>query len=155
MPMSEATAEWRAGRIPLVSAVSYADGHMLLLTIEHYGLRTLVRPLAETALESFLAFNPDWWAEVTPTVRLDLPGGDYVATGEGPNGSDGFVALCSQQGELRFSIFLDGSNPFVQLSFDAPSRSLTASNNLGERWIFDVEQPWIVRVEADDVRQEP
>jgi len=126
---------------------------MILLAIERYSHKAFVRALAETTLESFLTFNPDWWAEVTPTVRLDLPRGDYVAAGEGPNGSDGFVVLCNQRGELRFSIFLDGSNPFVQLSFDAVSRLLTASNNLGERWVFDIERPWIVSVEAGDVQQ--
>jgi hypothetical protein len=121
---------------------------MILLTVERYSNRTFVRPLAETTLDSFLAFNTDWWAEVTPTTRLDLPGGGYITAGEGPSGSDGFVALCNQDGDLRFSVFLDGSNPFVQLAADRTSRLLTATNNLDEEWVFNIERPWIVAVEA-------
>ncbi len=70
--------------------------------------------------------------------------------GEGSQGTDGVIASCDQKSDLRFSVFLDGANPFSRLPVDCAGLQLTAINNLGESWTFDIDSPWIVSVAATD-----
>ncbi|MEY4512187.1 MAG: hypothetical protein RLZZ450_4309 [Pseudomonadota bacterium] len=143
---SKASVAWSDELVPIANAVTFADDRMILLSIEIYDETTNVRAIAETTVSSFLSFNPDWWTEVIATCELQLPAGGKFVAGEGAQGADGFIAKSDAQGRLEFSVFLDRSNPFVELSISADGSQLNATNNCGVVWHFDVKSPWIIQV---------
>lgn len=144
---AELNQAWRDERVPLVNAIAFADGGMILLDVENYSNGpTTVRALGRTTLASFLSFNPEWWAEVTPMSELRTPSGDVVMVGEGPQGGDGFIALCKPNGDLQFCAFFTRSNPFVGVSLSADATAAVAMSNRGEQWSVNLSQPWKIHV---------
>jgi hypothetical protein len=144
---SRASLAWLDELVPIANAVTFADDRMILLaTSVHRDGTASVRAVAETTVSSFLSFNPDWWTEVIPTCELTLTAGGKFVAGEGAQGADGFIAKSDSQGRLEFSVFLDCSNPFVELSSSPDGSRLQATNNRGVIWEFEVASPWIIHV---------
>lgn len=133
---------WRAGCVPIVDAVTFADGRMVLFEmIEQPGQPDQIRPSMETTLEAFTEQNPDWLAEVTPLVELALPSWGQLQAGEGSQGADGFIALLDEEGDLRYSLFCTRSNPFVNLSLGHDGMTVRATSTLGVEWSFPLNTP--------------
>jgi hypothetical protein len=146
---TETADAWRDERVPLVNAITFADGSMILLDVERHSDGTAsVRAIGKTTLASFSSFNPGWWAAITSLCELRTPSGDVVLAGEGSQGGDGFIALCGEDGELRHCAFFTRSNPFVDLLLDPDAAVILATNNLGEQWAMSMSEPWKIHVTA-------
>lgn len=134
---------WNEGQVPIADAVTFGDGRMILLEVLHAEAgRITIRPIAETTFESFISYNPGWLAEVTCITQTELPSRGLLQSGEGAQGSDGFIALCDSSGELIYCLFCMSSNPFTKLSLSKDHSKVQATTSNGVEWSFDVDTPW-------------
>lgn len=143
--MDGAREAWRKGQVPLADAVTFGDGRMILLEVllADDG-RPMVRPIAESTYESFLAHNPGWLADVTCFAELPLSSGGLLQSGEGSQGGDGFISLTDQDGELVYCVFCMCSNPFTELALSEDELRVRAVTTSGIEWSFHLDTPWNV-----------
>lgn len=142
---NEVRDAWDDERVPLVNAVTFVDGEMILLEIaRHADGSVLVRPLAKTTLASYLSFNPDWWANVTSLCETQMADGQSFVAGEGSQGSDGFLAKRDARGALVYCVFFTSSNPFIMVTVSSSEKDLEVVNNRGERWSICIAEPWVI-----------
>ncbi|MFJ1756581.1 hypothetical protein [Kitasatospora sp. NPDC088134] len=68
-------------------------------------------------VEEFLREDPEWITSLTTTAEVELPAGaGYLCCGEGSHGSEGFFARLSPDHDLLWAVYLEESNPFVDLT---------------------------------------
>lgn len=156
--MDGAREAWSGGQVPIADAITFGDGRMILLDVLHAeDGRTIVRPIAETTYDSFLAYNPEWLADVTCLAELELPSRGLLQCGEGSQGGDGFISLSDKDGKLVYCVFCMSSNPFTELALSGDRSRVQAVTSDGAAWSFNVDTPWNIDTrssgEEDDLSE--
>lgn len=109
---------WRREELPIHDGLYLADGRAWSAELDVRatgGMRLTDR----FDVDAFLAQSPDWVTSfaVSKTVPLDA-GGGYLCCGEGSWGSEGIFARLSAEREPVWAVYLERSNPFVDVEID-------------------------------------
>ncbi len=136
-----------AYQIPLINAIFYNDGKILVIDSYYIGKEFELRILCESTLNSFFSFN-----EIDDVSNFDIIcKRDYmhyrIFCGEGSYGSDGIIYVTDTvKHELEWSIFLNNSNPFNKIDCDAFGDIIIFSTK-GFKLIIPIEKPEKLRIE--------
>lgn len=129
---SSLARQWERGELPIRDMVYLADGRAFAVELgEHFpGGMAVTEP---TSLDAILASDPDWLTSfvVTHIVELRSEEGGSVCCGEGSWGSEGFFARIASGGEPIWVVYLENSNPFVEIDIDSDDRVARFSSSSG------------------------
>lgn len=141
----EISSHWKCCEIPLIDALMFADGRIVLFrsfTVAEEGtVRTGVRRVAETTLESVLSNAPDPWFKLEPLCSVcDQSVSIRYLAGGGDMGNEGFIAAerLSDKHLLWVASF-NRSNPFSDIR--VAGETVIATNNHDEDWIVPLDDP--------------
>ncbi len=136
---------WADEQCPEINGIIYGNGIVKKINIVRDSLWRLIEIKPEfenqTTVTEFLHDKPD---EITNVYQLcDKSVIDHnirLIGGEADWGDFGFIAVENlQTKELKFLMFFDNSNPFVEIDF--LDSNILATSNLGEKWIVPIEEP--------------
>jgi hypothetical protein len=140
MPMSTITSLWAAGRLPIHDGLYTAAG-------EQYNVRINpakpggIEILDKFDLDAFLKSDPDWLTTIDITGEVELrAGAGWLCRGEGSYGSEGFFAHLNQDKNLVWVVYLEESNPFVDITVAGNVATFTSSSDI--RISVDIARPW-------------
>lgn len=118
---------WLAGSLPIQNGLYRADGSA-------YGVRADtsveggLKILGPFDLEEFLSRDPDMVTSIDITRERPIPRGTgYLCCGEGSYGSEGFFGQLDEQKNLVWVVYLENSNPFVDVSVRDDTATFTSS----------------------------
>ncbi|GAA2358996.1 hypothetical protein Cme02nite_35310 [Catellatospora methionotrophica] len=82
-------------------------------------------------LEAWLLANRGWHTCVDTTTELPLPDGSgHLCCGEGSHGSEGFFARLDHTKTLIWVVYLQESNPFVEVAIHGRHATIRSSSDL-------------------------
>ena len=131
---------WNEGKILLAEGVSFANGRVFLCNL--MSLKMTKNPLVyqETDVVSYLTVYPKFWVETVIQEKLELPDQQgWIIFGSGALGVDGFIVYVSLENELRWSLFSDESNPFINLEYS--DGTILAESASGYNFKIPLEDP--------------
>lgn len=111
----------RKKMLPNFNCILYPDGTVTVLNffkIYDSNVKTyhvVISPLCDTTLDSVLKYHDNPWVLIDEWHRVSNDSGIFLS-GEGAFGSDGFVAHTNFDGELKWAIFFNQSNPIKELN---------------------------------------
>ncbi|MFC7247448.1 hypothetical protein ACFQO7_33730 [Catellatospora aurea] len=121
---------WLAGTLPIRNALYRADGVSITARIDPGapGGLTLGEPFS---LETAMRADPEYVTSVDITAEHDLgAGGGYLVCGEGSYGSEGFFGRLDAGKGLVWVVYLENSNPFVNISAEPGSAVFTSTSGV-------------------------
>ena len=133
-------------QIPLINAIFYDDGKILVIDSYYVGEKFELRILCESNINSFFLFN-----EIDDISNFDIIytknyNGYCIACGEGSYGSDGIIYVVDiTKHKLLWGIYLNNSNPFSRI--DYVCEEVIASSTKGFKLIIPIKAPEKLRVE--------
>ncbi|MFF9340587.1 MULTISPECIES: hypothetical protein [unclassified Streptomyces] len=136
--MSRITALWEAGLVPAREGLYRADGTARDVEVDSAGLSrfALGDPFDPDAS---LAGDPEGVTDydIHPECVAALPDGSgYVCGGDGPHGSQGFVARLDAERRLVWVVPMSDSNPFERVEVQGTTARFF--NNLGHSIAVDL-----------------
>ncbi len=133
-------------QIPLINAIFYDDGKILVIDSYYVGEIFELRILCESNINSFFLFN-----EIDDVSNFDITcTRDYdryrIACGEGSYGSDGIICVVDIiKHKLLWVIYLNNSNPFNEIDYIC--EEVIASSTKGFKLIIPIKAPEKLRLE--------
>lgn len=130
---------WLADNLPIRDGLYRADGVSYGAQIDAAAKGGL-SILAPFILKEFLSQDPEWLTSIITTLERQLPHGvGYLCCGEGSYGSEGFFGLLDQHKNLVWVVYLENSNPFVDVSVSDTAATFVSSS--GVLITVDLEAP--------------
>ncbi|MGW1681201.1 hypothetical protein [Saccharopolyspora sp. NPDC002376] len=128
---------WGAEQLPIRDGLYMVAGESYVLRVDAE-VPEGFQVLEEFDLGEWLRANPDelTWVYVTHTIKIDS---GYLCCGEGSYGSEGFFARLDTSERLVWAVYLEESNPFVEISID-DNRAIFKSSS-GITVTVDLEDP--------------
>lgn len=144
---------WRQGEAPLIEALTFADGRIVLFRSATHSrggsITSSIEWLGDTTLEKVIeAQEPDLWFYVEPLCNIVVEQDDvcYLAGG-GAMGNEGFIAAQQHSsGALLWVACFNHSNPFD--SVQVAGAMLQVTNNRDEVWTIDLHNPSCITVQS-------
>ena len=99
---------------PLINALFFPNGEMLVLKNNN----EYIRVLCKSTIESFFKYNNEDWVSCFDILKKFETDNFIINVGEGSFGNDGFVQLNNKTGKLLWFLFLDNSNPFIEVKLE-------------------------------------
>ncbi|WP_052848050.1 hypothetical protein [Streptomyces avicenniae] len=138
--MSAIVALWARAELPIKDGLHLASGMSVAVELAP-GTTSGVRFLEPFDPEAELRADPEWVTSIDITRTLPLDGGARVlCCGDGAYGSEGFVASTRGDGALEWVMYLQDSDPFVEITSDG--RHATFLSTSGVRVTLDAASPW-------------
>lgn len=121
---------WLAENLPIKDGLYRSDGTVYGVQVDASAEGGL-KILAPFSLEEFLSCHPDMVTSIDTTLEKPLPQGvGCVFCGEGSYGSEGFFGRLDQDRNLMWVVYLENSNPFVDVSISNTSATFTSSTHV-------------------------
>lgn len=114
--MSEISTLWLSGELPIRDGLYRATGESFDVRVDPDSTRGY-EVLGDFSLEEFRRDEPDEVTKIDIARKVPVSGG-FVCCGEGSFGSEGFFAYLDDDEVLVWVIYLEESNPFVELESD-------------------------------------
>jgi hypothetical protein len=118
---------WLADKLPVEDGLYRADGaaYGVKMGISVEGGLEIQAPFI---LKEFLSRHPGMVTSIDTTRVRPLPHGvGYLCSGEGPSGSEGFFGRLDRYKNLVWVVYLEDSNPFVDVAIDDASATFVSS----------------------------
>ncbi|MGH3310760.1 MAG: hypothetical protein ACRDP3_09265 [Streptomyces sp.] len=112
--MTTITELWSQENIPIRDALYMANGSSYDVVVNSTSWSG-IDFLKSFDLDAHLASDPEWVSSIEVTHTLELADRDRLCCGEGSHGSEGFVGRIDKDGELKWVIYLEYSNPFIEI----------------------------------------
>ncbi|MFI0423995.1 hypothetical protein [Spongiactinospora sp. 9N601] len=130
MSISRIERMWAEGKLPIHDGLYRADGSSWTIGID-VSARPSIDLLGPFDLESFLDADPDYMAAIDITIEKEIPGGSgFMCAGEGSHGSEGFFARLDRRRRLIWVVYLEFSNPFIEMVIDERVALVPSSSGL-------------------------
>lgn len=132
---------WNMGRLPIRDGlyISSGDAYSVQVAPVAPGGIEIVGSLD---LDALLSADPDWLTSIDITKEAEIEGGaGRLVAGEGSHGSEGFFARVDDDGNLRWVVYLEDSNPFIDISVSDDEATFTSSS--GVSITVDINRPEI------------
>jgi hypothetical protein len=121
---------WLADNLPIRDGLYRADGVAYGVQVDA-SVEGGLRILAPFILEEVLSRDPEWVTSIITTLEKRLPHGDgYLCCGEGSYGSEGFFGRLDQHKTLMWVVYLENSNPFVNVSVSDTRATFISSSDV-------------------------
>jgi hypothetical protein len=121
---------WRAGKLPIRAGLYRADGAAIVARYDPNSPGGLSL-LDQFSLEAVMRADPDYVTHIDITVKHELAcGGGCLVAGEGSYGSEGFFARIDAANMLIWVVYLEDSNPFVNVTVESTFATFTSSSGL-------------------------
>jgi hypothetical protein len=138
--MSTITKLWAAGNLPIRDGLYTAAGESYAVRLDAAAPGGL-EILAPFDLDAVLAPDPDYVTSIDITGWTELPGGaGWLCRGEGSYGSEGFFARTDAARNLTWVIYLEESNPVIDISVSGGVATFTSSSEIVIR--VEIDRPW-------------
>ncbi|WP_329105018.1 hypothetical protein OG792_31400 [Micromonospora sp. NBC_01699] len=128
---------WLSGCLPIKSGLYRADGVARAVRIGS-GQPSDLELLDSFSLDAVLAADPEYVSRVDITLECELrDGSGYLVCGEGSYGSEGFFGQLDVDRRLVWVVYLEDSNPFIDVVVESTSAIFTSSAGLIVRVYLD------------------
>jgi hypothetical protein len=136
--MSTISEIWNDGRAPIRDGLYLSNGHSYEVRVDSTADKGF-EVLGEFDLDAVLTSEPDWLTTVDVTKEIELPGEGFLCCGEGSYGSEGFFARLDQRRHLTWLVYLEESNPFIEILTEGTAARFVSSS--GVEIVLDIDQP--------------
>lgn len=133
-------------QIPLINAIFYPNGKILIIDSYYVGEKYIIQLLCESSIDSFFTYNePNEVSNFDVYYKADY--GKYrTMCGEGSYGSDGIIyTLDVTESKLLWAIYLNNSNPFNKINYI--DEKIIVYSTKGFKLIIPFESPEKLLVE--------
>jgi len=144
---------WTSRQIALADGIMFASGALFVArsftVAADDTVRSGVQIIAGSALRSLLRFNANPWFEIEALHSCISDDGTLCAIAGGAEmGNQGFVALTTRSGALRWVAAFVASNPFDEVRFvgQADGLCVVARNTYEQSWCFPFASPETVSI---------
>jgi hypothetical protein len=121
---------WRAGKLPAWNGLYRADGESRVARLDATRPEGMVL-LGPLDLDALLRDDPDWVTAADVTLELKLvDGSGFMCCGEGSHGSDGFICRIDSRKRLVWAVFLEDSDPFIEMVVNGGRVEATSSSGI-------------------------
>jgi hypothetical protein len=130
---------WLADNLPIKDALHRSNGLSRAARIDSAVPGGLV--LGESFdLDSFMSRNPELTTSIDITKEVSIPDGSgFLFCGEGSYGSEGFFGALNRHRRLAWVIYLEESNPFVEIAPEEGRARATSSS--GAMILISLDNP--------------
>lgn len=121
---------WHSGQLPIRDGLYTPSGvvHLLRMNDTTPGGIEIVDT---SDIDSILSADPDWLTSVDVTREAEIEGGaGRLLAGEGSHGSEGFFARVDEKNDPMWIVYLEESNPFVDISLDGSKATFHSSSGI-------------------------
>ena len=138
--MTKTLAElWHSGQLPIRDGL-YTHSGVVYLLQRNDTTPAGIEILDTSDIDSILSADPDWLTsvDVTREMEIEAAAGRLLA-GEGSHGSEGFFARVDKNNNPLWVIYLEESNPFVDIS--SSENEATFHSSSGISITVDINHP--------------
>lgn len=130
---------WHARRLPIRDGLYTSSGDAYSVQLNDAAPGG-VEILDNFDLDSVLSADPDWVTSIDITREVEIKGGvGRLLAGEGSHGSEGFFARIDDDNDLKWVVYLEESNPFVDIAVDGNRATFYSSS--GVSITVDIDRP--------------
>jgi hypothetical protein len=128
--LSTVSRLWKQGELPIHSGVYLADGRAWSVAVDAASPGGL-KVLEPFDVDEFLANDPEFVTSFVVSKLVELPeGAGHLWCGEGSWGSEGLFGRTTPQNELVWVVYLEESNPFVDIEIDGGMARFRSSSGV-------------------------
>ncbi len=98
-------------KCPLINAFFFSNGDMLVLNNDN----SYIGVLCKSSIESYFYYNSEDSVSSFDILNKYETDKFIISIGEGSYGGDGVIQLDDKSGKLIWFLFLDNSNPFIEV----------------------------------------
>lgn len=138
---------WKNRKLPIFNGIAYSDGYVDRFNIDYYDdnnyeRKTINRKRVKIELSSI---EVDYFSNVTIYGKVSSKEKRItVIYGGGSDGSEGFIVVESHEQKIIWLAFFEESNEFE--CCEIIENNIIAYNNLGDKWVFDIDCPSNLRI---------
>ena len=137
--MSTLEKLWSTGRLPIRDGLYTSSGDAYSVQISDMAPGGL-EILEKFDLDSMVEADPDWLTSIDITREMEIDGGTCrLLAGEGSHGSEGFFARVDSCNNLKWVVYLEESNPFVDINISGNKAIFCSSS--GVVIAVDIDRP--------------
>lgn len=105
---------WNEHLLPIKDAVYFADGTAFSIKITSYPKPSFEKG-NDFLFSNFFKNNSDEITDVDLFKKKSLSNKGWLCFGEGSYGSEGFIACLNSDNKLRWVLYSEDSNPFIEM----------------------------------------
>jgi len=142
MNFEKVCCEWKKRKLPIINGVISSNGFVDKICVDYDENNDYNRVLVNNGRIEFDVFFAEdkQFSNVFVRSKVTSKKGDItVFAGGGSYGGDGFIVVESSNSTIIWLAFFEDSNEFERCEIS--SNYITAYNNLGEKWVFNIENP--------------
>lgn len=137
--MSTLERLWNAGRLPIKDGLYTSSGDDYSVQVND-AIPGGLEILEKFDLDSMLRADPDWLTSIDITREVEIEGRNgRLLAGEGSHGSEGFFARVDGRNNLKWVIYLEESNPFIDINII--DNKATFHSSSGVAITVDIDRP--------------
>lgn len=137
--MSKIVELWNEEELPIKDGIYFANGESFSLSVQFYP-NLLIEKGKKFDLVSFLNENPDYLTSIDITKKIKMNTGEICLLSEGSYGSEGFIAYMTSDEHLKWVMYFEKSNPFIN-AIELPNRFLEVESSANYKIIIDLKNP--------------
>lgn len=139
MSVSDISTLWNNGKLPVRDALHFARGYSYSVRL-NAAIPGGIELLEAFDLNDLLNTDPERLTSIDITREIKISdGAGYLCCGEGSYGSEGFFARLDDRKILTWVVYLEESNPFVDILLDDTKATFNSSSNVSIT--LDTERP--------------
>lgn len=144
--MSKIIELWNNEELPIKDGVYFSSGKSISLSVKVYP-NLLIEKGDEFDLNDFLEQDPDEVTCIDVMKKIVVNDGHQCFLGEGSFGSEGFIAYLTNEGDLKWVMYFEHSNPFIN-AVKISNEVIEAESSARYKIIINVNEPANFRISS-------
>lgn len=137
--MSKIVELWNEEKLPIKDGIYFSNGVSISLSIEFHP-DLLIEKGNSFDLVSFLKDEPDCVTYIDITQKIRMSDGYQCFLGEGSYGSEGFIAYITADGHLKWVMYFENSNPFIN-AVELSNKIIEIESSGNYKLVIDLKNP--------------
>ncbi|MFQ0971360.1 MULTISPECIES: hypothetical protein [Gilliamella] len=137
--MTKILALWNKQTLPIKDGIYFSTGESISLSTQFYP-QLLIKKGKPFNLNLFLDKDPDNITNIDITKKITITNGNQCFLGEGSYGSEGFIAYLTPKDDLKWVIYFETSNPFINAT-ELPNHFLIVESSADFKIVIELNNP--------------
>lgn len=137
--MSKIVELWNEETLPIKDGVYFSEGSAISLSIKIYP-NLIIEKGEPFDLVDFLNREPDCITSIDSTKKITVSDGCQCVIGEGSYGSEGFIAYITPNGYLKWVMYFERSNPFINV-VELSNKNIEVESSANYKIVIDLNNP--------------
>jgi hypothetical protein len=137
--MTKILALWDRQTLPIKDGIYFATGDSISFSTQFYP-QLFIKKGKPFNLNLFLSEDPDNITSIDIIKKIALNDGNNCYLGEGSYGSEGFIAYLTPENALKWVIYFETSNPFIN-AIELPNNFLMVQSSANFKITIELNNP--------------